>query len=733
MWWKFLEIPDVLRQRWDAVAVPYDSALLWAMVGRSVTPPAPADSCFARALRTPLVRAEIEALAKENPPTSDDVALALREGEAHAATVLAFGVLAAKRPLAPNVVRLLLPDLPEVPDTDLFGPLAHAAEGGAVAVLTGYLADGRGSWFREAQAFLLLAARLEADATPPDEAVLRLARRFARRQLETTERGLFGAAVARLGNAHLSTLAAKHVTAATRQKRAIEDVLGQAVVDPLSALPRVAGPRIVAVDYTVRKAKEAGRNDPCPCNSGKKYKKCCALKTETQVALAPSIEDSALHPEQASLLKPAQLAKLDPSKLAPRTFMAAYDRVLAYRMWDVATRMFREAETRTDLGKAALENLRVATLHEAFEAREKQLAEHVYTTLADEDKALDAFEMALLRNEADLARVHDAALAALRNEDDGAESVELAFTLLRHWPALGIYVARGALHERRGADCSMLLEAMEDARDKLLVAPFEPWWDLYERMVDAADDRDEDIKQTLEQKKLADSLRTAHKEQRKVTAQLTKLKARLDELDRADAPAEAPNKSKTTSATKATAGDRERAAVDPKVEEERRLLRSKVAELRRIVTEGQEERRELRQKLAEAEATVEENDDAVDENEDDDAQPEDDDDGPGLDAPRNVLVPRFGDRAHKSLLALDPNAADAALAMVSALAAGRPNAWSGAKHLTKVKNLLSARAGLYHRILFAIEERALVVLDVVPRKELEQALVRLAAERGHRS
>ena len=25
-----------------------------------------------------------------------------------------------------------------------------------------------------------------------------------------------------------------------------------------------------------------GRNDPCPCGSGKKYKKCCALKSPLQ-------------------------------------------------------------------------------------------------------------------------------------------------------------------------------------------------------------------------------------------------------------------------------------------------------------------------------------------------------------------------------------------------------------------------------------------------------------------
>ena len=29
------------------------------------------------------------------------------------------------------------------------------------------------------------------------------------------------------------------------------------------------------VSGTIRKEKKVGRNDPCPCGSGKKYKKCC--------------------------------------------------------------------------------------------------------------------------------------------------------------------------------------------------------------------------------------------------------------------------------------------------------------------------------------------------------------------------------------------------------------------------------------------------------------------------
>jgi len=32
------------------------------------------------------------------------------------------------------------------------------------------------------------------------------------------------------------------------------------------------------VETIKRKDGEIGRNDPCPCGSGKKYKKCCAAK-----------------------------------------------------------------------------------------------------------------------------------------------------------------------------------------------------------------------------------------------------------------------------------------------------------------------------------------------------------------------------------------------------------------------------------------------------------------------
>ena len=39
----------------------------------------------------------------------------------------------------------------------------------------------------------------------------------------------------------------------------------------LRALWKQIGPRVA----TVHRAATPGRNDPCPCGSGKKYKKCC--------------------------------------------------------------------------------------------------------------------------------------------------------------------------------------------------------------------------------------------------------------------------------------------------------------------------------------------------------------------------------------------------------------------------------------------------------------------------
>jgi preprotein translocase subunit SecA len=58
-----------------------------------------------------------------------------------------------------------------------------------------------------------------------------------------------------------------------------ENELGQPIRDADD--PRLGG----ADDETVRRGEaRVGRNDPCPCGSGKKYKKCCLKTNERRVA-----------------------------------------------------------------------------------------------------------------------------------------------------------------------------------------------------------------------------------------------------------------------------------------------------------------------------------------------------------------------------------------------------------------------------------------------------------------
>ena len=47
-----------------------------------------------------------------------------------------------------------------------------------------------------------------------------------------------------------------------------------------AAASEVQGEGATKVKQIVRETVKVGRNDPCPCGSGKKYKKCCGVNAE---------------------------------------------------------------------------------------------------------------------------------------------------------------------------------------------------------------------------------------------------------------------------------------------------------------------------------------------------------------------------------------------------------------------------------------------------------------------
>ncbi|MEN6630373.1 MAG: SEC-C metal-binding domain-containing protein, partial [Sulfuricella sp.] len=52
--------------------------------------------------------------------------------------------------------------------------------------------------------------------------------------------------------------------------------------------------------------KTPGRNTPCPCGSGKKYKQCCSAREEAQALNVPQTLQAALAHHQAGRLLQAE-------------------------------------------------------------------------------------------------------------------------------------------------------------------------------------------------------------------------------------------------------------------------------------------------------------------------------------------------------------------------------------------------------------------------------------------
>lgn len=80
-----------------------------------------------------------------------------------------------------------------------------------------------------------------------------------------------------------------------------------------------------------------GRNDPCPCGSGRKYKRCCLGREAEHDAFAASLEASAL-PLLSRLAKFAETAMRTPLEAVARTefpfWRAALDDAMAARVVD---------------------------------------------------------------------------------------------------------------------------------------------------------------------------------------------------------------------------------------------------------------------------------------------------------------------------------------------------------------------------------------------------------------
>jgi SEC-C motif-containing protein len=540
----------------------------------------------------------------------------------------------------------------------------------------------------------------------PVAAVVAEARRLSRGRLEGTVSYLLAAITEGIGDAHLAAAMGKLDRLRTPQARRavaeIDRLLQRPAAEALAALPTPDDLRVVS-GFTVRAAERAGRNDPCPCGSGKKYKRCCADKDAAAVA-GISWE----RPKDVEALLPRELARLPLAELSDAVLAAAIRRLVTWQQWTLAAAAIDELARRPD-GAREADTWREELVYGALLGNEPALARAQHARMSDpaRDELHNGVALALLDGAPGaLAAVAQSASKAVA-DDDAPDDISLAHALLRAAPALGLLVARGCVRPGREADVDILLDAIEEARDELALPPGDPAWDLWE-LLDEAKDRTAEEDDQRTRSELA-TLRT----------QLADSSSRLGDLTR-----DLAAKQRELEAAREQPALPVSTARDESQEQTKRLAR-RVEELQGLIREGNQERRDLRAQLSAAErerapaaaAVVEQPDEAA---EGDDVEL----------GQRAVAIPSFGKRALDALARLPGAIAAEAMRTLGGLTAGDGFSWRGVKQARDmVRPVLMARIGIHHRMLFRVEERTLTVLDIVTREELMLRLKQVRANR----
>jgi hypothetical protein len=542
--------------------------------------------------------------------------------------------------------------------------------------------------------------------------------------------GLVGWLAGQIGDPHLQAIYAEQHPEIGDQ---LAEIVGKIVLeiwsmtlDEVIALLPERAPDLVLVGVPVRAAPKVGRNEPCPCGSGKKFKRCCGDKPAAAATNAgPSRSERlrALEPrlerEQIAQLSRADLARLDLTRLRDLAVIHVMRRQAQFHDWHRACLAVDELRRR---GKELAEGHLEDVIHEAVEARQYDVARELLPKLEPIELAADLqLEVTLAARGPDaLARLEAAALAAVE-ADSAIPAVDLSHSLLRAMPALGLLIARGALQTGELFDGAVLLDAIEEARDDLQLPPGDPAQERFDALGGVRRDK---------------AGAAADAERARLTRTAADLRASLDSTSErlATLQRQVAERERELARTERTSAESSQPAIRIVADEGgRRVLRDKIDELQALIRERNEERADLRRQLAEAtdsEAATPaapqaaarrraaESDDADEEVE---ALPAD----PGG---RAVLLPRFGAGAKAALDTVPRNVAAITMRTVGALAAGDLAAWRAVKQAKDMsQQVLMARVGIHHRLLFRTDDGALDVLDLVTRERLQTTLKRLRA------
>ncbi len=375
------------------------------------------------------IRGVVQRLAEEiNEGHLDAIAAvdaALRRADADGACGLLLASAVAGRPADASQVALVLPDLS---DMGLLPVLVGSCSGDRVAMLLDLVEADRMSDERDALA-LFLVVELAAGAPPPPRLAALLRTRL-RRPLGIEASILLALSAKALGDPDVLEVAKRWLTMAevVEAKPMSERLCRELRASPLSILPEKAPVRVVRGFTARRPVQKVGRNDPCPCGSGKKYKKCCAEKDAERAADPSPVPGltrteylrsagKQLTADEVDGLRPYELAEVDLSSLGTLPLISALRRAAAFRRWDLAERAMEVLAGRSDTPDGDGEGYRVDLISDAVNAGNEEVARRQIALLRDGTKASasDLLALDLRQPTADtLARLEETAVAGLR-------------------------------------------------------------------------------------------------------------------------------------------------------------------------------------------------------------------------------------------------------------------------------------------------------------------------------
>jgi len=491
---------------------------------------------------------------------------------------------------------------------------------------------------------------------------------------------------------------------------------------PISIFLAKEADRRISAAGTLRRAVERiGRNDPCPCGSGKKYKRCCEDKDKDRLRHSSTVAgmtqaEVRAHPEeqltQARLQKMTghELARLDPTLVKPALHEPYIISLAAFGFLPEVCTIFETLGcTAPHLQKLWDDVLLFFIIRQRLDCARRMM--QVRNQYGPASGSITP-GLSLLLCSDDLPRYFDMiehlCLEAVRSNDDQFHQRLVIGLLYSPLKSLGILFARSFIPVCSKKDATFLLEQIQVARDQLDLPPEEPFADVLEqRLNDTTLDTGAEVAALQQSRRLlaekAAEIRTRNEKLAQIQRDI-----RLHEKQLAAA---------TTSTPKAN------------VEADTLShLRTKLAATSASLSAANAERTALRRQAMEAVSQVE-----TERAKHTAAQPRptDADDDPTLTLPGGIdsqQLPRpidFPRRFHDTLSHLPTQIGRAALILIGRIAAGDPTAFTGVVRLRVAPDVHRVRIGRDHRLLFRLHPDRIEIVDLINRRDLERRIERL--------